>query len=98
VKLRHKGEVEINLALAAQINKLRFGYVKGRRASDRNSVVRRRDNIWCCKTFRDAAFYKTQFAYVNPLTYELNPSAQRGLTRFLPWTLLLKPCISLIYV
>jgi hypothetical protein len=34
---------------------------------------------------------------VNSLTPELNPSAQRCLTRFLPGILLLEPCISLIY-
>jgi hypothetical protein len=34
----------------------------------------------------------------NPLTPELNPSAQRCLTRFLLCILLLEPCISLIYV
>jgi hypothetical protein len=33
----------------------------------------------------------------NPLTPELNPSAQRRLTRFLMGILLLEPCISLIY-
>jgi hypothetical protein len=35
--------------------------------------------------------------YINPLTPELNPSAQRRLTRFLLGILLLEPCISLIY-
>jgi hypothetical protein len=39
--------------------------------------------------------YKEQS--VNPLTPELNPSAQHCLTRFLLWILLLEPCISLIY-
>jgi hypothetical protein len=34
---------------------------------------------------------------LNPLTPELNPSAQRCLTRFLLGILLLEPCISLIY-
>jgi hypothetical protein len=34
---------------------------------------------------------------VNPLTPELNPSAQRCLTRVLLGILLLEPCISLIY-
>jgi hypothetical protein len=34
---------------------------------------------------------------INPLTPELNPSAQRCLTRFLLGILLLEPCISLIY-
>jgi hypothetical protein len=34
---------------------------------------------------------------VNPSTRELNPSAQRCLTRFLLGILLLEPCISLIY-
>jgi hypothetical protein len=33
----------------------------------------------------------------NPLTPELNPSAQRFLTRFLMGILLLEPCISLTY-
>jgi hypothetical protein len=33
----------------------------------------------------------------NPLTPELNPSAQRCLTRFFTEDLLLEPCISLIY-
>jgi hypothetical protein len=33
----------------------------------------------------------------NPLTLELNPSAQRCLTRFVTGILLLEPCISLIY-
>jgi hypothetical protein len=35
--------------------------------------------------------------HVNPLTPELNPSAQSCLTRFLLGILLLEPCISLIY-
>jgi hypothetical protein len=35
--------------------------------------------------------------YFNPLTQELNPSAQRCLTRCLLGILLLEPCISLIY-
>jgi hypothetical protein len=34
---------------------------------------------------------------LNPLKPELNHSAQRCLTRFLPGTLLLEQCISLIY-
>jgi hypothetical protein len=34
---------------------------------------------------------------INSLTPELNPSAQRCLTRFLLGILLLEPCISLIY-
>jgi hypothetical protein len=34
---------------------------------------------------------------LNPLTPELNPSAQRCLTRFLLGILLLEPCISLMY-
>jgi hypothetical protein len=34
---------------------------------------------------------------INPLTPELNPYAQRCLTRFLLGILLLEPCISLIY-
>jgi hypothetical protein len=34
----------------------------------------------------------------NPLTPELNPSAQRCLRDFLLGILLLEPCISLIYV
>jgi hypothetical protein len=34
---------------------------------------------------------------VNPLTPELDPSAQRCLTGFLLGILLLEPCISLIY-
>jgi hypothetical protein len=33
----------------------------------------------------------------NPLMPELNPSAQRYLTRFLLGILILEPCISLIY-
>jgi hypothetical protein len=36
--------------------------------------------------------------FINPLTPELNHSAQRCLTRFLLGILLLEPCISLIYV
>jgi hypothetical protein len=35
--------------------------------------------------------------HVNPLTPELNPSAQRCLTRFLLGILLLELCISLTY-
>jgi hypothetical protein len=35
--------------------------------------------------------------YINPLTPELNPTAQRCLTKFLMGILLLEPCISLIY-
>jgi hypothetical protein len=35
---------------------------------------------------------------INPLTPELNPSAQRCLTKFLLGILLLEPCISLIYL
>jgi hypothetical protein len=34
---------------------------------------------------------------INPLTPELNPSAQRCLRYFLMGILLLEPCISLIY-
>jgi hypothetical protein len=34
---------------------------------------------------------------VNPLTPELNPSAQHCLTRFILGILLLEPCISLVY-
>jgi hypothetical protein len=34
---------------------------------------------------------------INPLTPELNPSAQRCMTTFLLGILLLEPCISLIY-
>jgi hypothetical protein len=34
---------------------------------------------------------------INPLTPELNPSAQRCLASFLLGILLLEPCISLIY-
>jgi hypothetical protein len=34
---------------------------------------------------------------VNPSTPELNPSAQRCLTRFFTGVLVLEPCISLIY-
>jgi hypothetical protein len=37
------------------------------------------------------------FLFINPLTPELNPSAQRCLTGFLLGILLLEPCISLIY-
>jgi hypothetical protein len=37
------------------------------------------------------------YRFVNPLTPELNPSAQRCLTRFLLRILLLELCISLIY-
>jgi hypothetical protein len=44
VKLLHK-EGEMNLGLEAQINKLRFRFVKGRRASDRNSNVERFYNV-----------------------------------------------------
>jgi hypothetical protein len=36
-------------------------------------------------------------SYFNPLTPKLNPSAQRCLMTFLRGTLLLEPCISLIY-
>jgi hypothetical protein len=35
--------------------------------------------------------------WINPLTPELNPSAERCLTRFFSGDLLLEPCISLIY-
>jgi hypothetical protein len=35
--------------------------------------------------------------YINPLSPELNPSAQRYLTIFLLGILLLEPCISLTY-
>jgi hypothetical protein len=35
--------------------------------------------------------------YINPLTPELNPSAQRRLTKFLMGILLLEQCISLKY-
>jgi hypothetical protein len=37
------------------------------------------------------------FMFFNPLTPELNPSAQRCLTRFVTRDFLLEPCISLIY-
>jgi hypothetical protein len=40
----------------------------------------------------------TQFTIINPLTPELNPSAQRCLTRFLLGILLLELCTSLICV
>jgi hypothetical protein len=42
------------------------------------------------------ALQKHKFTF-NPLTPELNPSAQRCLTRFLLGILLLEPCISLMY-
>jgi hypothetical protein len=51
----------MNLVLAAQINKLRFGFVKGRRASDRNSDTKRFYNIWCCKRFRTRDNYRQNF-------------------------------------
>jgi hypothetical protein len=35
--------------------------------------------------------------HINPLTPELNPSAERCLTKILLGILFLKPCISLIY-
>jgi hypothetical protein len=38
-----------------------------------------------------------QILVINPLTPELNPSAQRCLTRFLLGILLLEPYISLTY-
>jgi hypothetical protein len=37
------------------------------------------------------------YPFINPLTPELNPSAQRWLRDFLLGILLLEPCISLIY-
>ena len=61
VKLLHKEEGEMNLGLAAQINKLRFRFVKGRRASDRKSNVERFFNIWYCKRFRTTDYYKQNF-------------------------------------
>jgi hypothetical protein len=41
--------------------------------------------------------YRENSTLVNPLTPELNPSAQRCLTWFLLGILLLEPCISLIH-
>jgi hypothetical protein len=41
--------------------------------------------------------YVGLYEYINPLTPELKPSAQRCLTRFLLGILLLEPCISLTY-
>jgi hypothetical protein len=38
-----------------------------------------------------------KYEYINPLTLELNPSAQRCLMRYLLGILLLEQCISLIY-
>ena len=69
VKLRHKGEEEMNLVLAAQINKLRSGFVKGRRTSDRNSDVQRFYNIWYCKRSRTRDNYKN----VLSLMYNVSP-------------------------
>jgi hypothetical protein len=37
------------------------------------------------------------YVYLNPLTPELNPSAQPRLTRFLMGILLLEQCVSLTY-
>jgi hypothetical protein len=62
VKLRHKGEGEMNLVLAAQINKLRFGFVKGRRASDRNGNVQRFCNIYWSK-YSKQGYYKRNFLF-----------------------------------
>jgi hypothetical protein len=42
-------------------------------------------------------FDKSNIVGFNHLTPELNPAAQRYLTRFLLGILLLVPCISLIY-
>jgi hypothetical protein len=41
--------------------------------------------------------WKKPMAHINPLTPELNPSAQRCLTRFLLEILFFEPRISLIY-
>jgi len=62
VKLRHKGEGEMNLVLAAQIKKkLRVVFVKDRRASGRKGNVECFCNIWYCKRFRKRDYYKQNF-------------------------------------
>jgi hypothetical protein len=43
------------------------------------------------------ALWALRVVAISPLSPELNPSAQRYLTRFLLGILLLEPCISLIY-
>jgi hypothetical protein len=48
-------------------------------------------------TVRRGKSRKKLLNYLNPLTPELNPSAQRCLRRFLLGILLLEPCILLIY-
>jgi hypothetical protein len=55
--------------------------------------------LWLMYFEREKCSEATQFRYwpINPLTPELNPSAQRCLTRFLLGILLLEPWISLIY-
>jgi hypothetical protein len=40
---------------------------------------------------------KDTLSHINPLTQELNPSAQRCLTRYFTGDIVLEPCISLIY-
>jgi hypothetical protein len=45
----------------------------------------------------DSFARSTFIPWINPLTPELNPSAQRYLTRFLLVIVLIEPCISLIY-
>jgi hypothetical protein len=54
------------------------------------------NEIWPSYPANQTAAYNGCIHF-NPLTPELNPSAQRCLTRFLLWILLLEPCISLIY-
>jgi hypothetical protein len=49
------------------------------------------------KTFLKSLEFLSQKTALNPLTPELNPSAQRCLTSFLLVILLLESCISLIY-
>jgi hypothetical protein len=53
--------------------------------------------LWKIIEFANCVFRLLPLSLLNPLTPELNPSAQRCLTWFLVGILLLEPCISLIY-
>jgi hypothetical protein len=57
-----------------------------------HNFVRQRDGF----QFQDT-LYERPLESINPLTLELNPSAQRCLTRFLLGILIFELCISLIY-
>jgi hypothetical protein len=52
---------------------------------------------WCLCSENRVAIIHTSCSDITPLTPELNPSAQRCLTRVFTGILFLQPCSSLIY-